>query len=90
MPPAHNRLINLNDIAAGELFGKFKVGGVILGHDEAAAGVFVKTMNNAGPGHAANAAQLPGAMMEQRVDQGVFGMAGGGMNDQSGRLVERE
>ena len=65
-----------------------EVGGVIFGDDQAAAGFFVQTMDDAGPGDAADAAEAAGAMMEQGVDQGARGMAGGGMDDNPGGLVQ--
>jgi hypothetical protein len=37
-------------------------------------------MHDSGPGHAADAAKLPVAVMEQRVDQRVFLVAGGRMH----------
>ena len=47
-------------------------------------------MDDAGPRHAADAAELPRAMMQQRVDERVFLVAGGGMHDQPGGLVQHE
>ena len=47
-------------------------------------------MDDAGPRDAADAAQFPGAMMQQCVDERVFLVAGGGMHDESGGLVEHE
>ncbi len=63
---------------------------VVFGDDEAAAGVLVEPVDDAGPRHAADAAQLPGAMMQQRVDERVFLVAGGGMDDEAGGLVQHE
>ena len=63
---------------------------VVFGDDEAAAGFLVEPVDDAGPGHAADAAQRPLAMMQQRVDERVFLVAGGGMHDQSGGLVQHQ
>ena len=47
-------------------------------------------MDDTGPGDAADAGQAPGAMVEQSVDQRPFAVAGGGVDDQPGRLVDDE
>jgi hypothetical protein len=88
--PAGHGQINLLDIAAGELRGEMKMGGVVLGRHQATAGIFVQTMNNAGPRDPANAAELPAAVMEQGVDQRVLPVARGRMHHPSRRLVEHQ
>ena len=45
------------------------MGRVVLGDDEAAAGLLVEPMHDAGSCHATDAAELAGAMMQQRVDE---------------------
>jgi len=47
-------------------------------------------MNNAGPRHPADAAEMAGAMVKEGVDQRVGRMARRRVNDQSGRLVQRQ
>jgi len=89
-PSAGNGLINLLDIAPGELRAEMKMGGVIFGRDQATAGVFVKTMNDAGPRDPADAAELPAAMVQQGVDQCVFAVARRRMHDHARRLVEHQ
>ena len=76
--------------SGSELFGESEVYAVCLGHDHAAAGFFVEAMDNTGAGHAANPAEASFAMMQQRVNQRVFLVAGGGMDDESWRFVEDE
>ena len=44
---------------------------VVLGDDQATAGFLVESMHDAGPRHAADAAELAFAMMQQRVDERV-------------------
>ena len=63
---------------------------IVLGDDEAAAGFLVEPVDDARPRHAADAAQRAFAMMQQRVDERVFLVAGGGMHDESGGLVDDE
>jgi hypothetical protein len=89
-PSAGHGQINLLDIAPGELRAEMKMGGVVFGRDQAAAGFFVKTMNDAGPRHPANAAELPAAVMKQGVDQRVLPVARGRMHDHARRLVEHQ
>lgn len=64
--------------------------GVILGNHETAAGIFIETMNNSGPRHSADAAQLPAAMMQQGIDQRVFAVPCSGMNDHARRFIEHD
>ena len=47
-------------------------------------------MDDAGAGDAADAAQLPGAMVEQGVDQRVFFVARRRMHHQPRRLVQHQ
>ena len=64
------------------------MGRVIFGDDEAAAGLFVKPVHDTRPRHAADAAELSAAMVQQRVDQRALLVPGGRMYDHAGRLVE--
>jgi hypothetical protein len=59
-----------------------------LGDDHDARSVLVEAVDDARPLHAAYAGQTVTAMMDQRVDQGAGPVAGAGMHDQSGRLVD--
>jgi len=47
-------------------------------------------MNDAGPCHSANAAELPAAMMQQSVDKCMLAVAGSRMDHASWRLVEHQ
>ena len=69
---AQNRVVNFTDRTCGKLFGKLQVRFVVFGDDEAAAGFLVEPMNDAWSRDAADAAELPRAMMQQCVDQRVF------------------
>src|SRR6266542_2917590 len=73
---------------SGELVTQDLVGLVVLGDDEAAAGLLVEAVHDTRAGHAADATEAAPAVMEQGVDQGVFLVAGGRMHDDAGRLVE--
>jgi len=87
---ADDGLINLFYDAAGKLFRKREVRLVVFGDDEAAAGFLVEPVHNAGPRHAADAAQRTGAMVQQSVDERVFLVPGGGMHDEAGGFVDDE
>ena len=87
---AHNGMIDLFHRAPRELLGQREMRGIVLGHHQATTRVFVKTMHNAGPDHATNAAEFAGAMMQQRMDQSVFFIARRRMHDERGRLVDHE
>ena len=63
------------------------VGRLVLGDDEDAGGVLVEAVHDAGAEFAADALEIA-AMVEQGVDEGVGGVAGGGMDDEAGGLVE--
>src|SRR5438552_10687388 len=68
-PSADNRVINLFHSATGELRGKRQMGGVVFGDDQAAARFLVEPMHDARTRHAANAAELARAMVEQPIDE---------------------
>ena len=87
---ADERVVNLFDFARGELFREREVRLVIFGDDEAAAGFLVEPVDDARSRHAADAAQRTFAMMQQRVDERVFLVPGGGMHDESGGFVDDE
>jgi len=81
--------VDFGDGAAGELAGEVGVGEVVFCDDEAAAGVFIEAMDDAGALLAADAGE-GGTVREEGVDEGVAGMAGGGMDDEAGGFVEDE
>src|SRR5215813_2370665 len=60
---------------------------VVLGDDEAAGGLLVEAVDDARPEHAADAGQ-PRDVVEERVDERSSRVAGGGMDDETGGLVE--
>src|SRR3981081_147382 len=62
---------------------------VVFGDDQTTAGVFIETMDNAGPLFAANSGKRR-AMMEQRVDQCVLRMTCARMHNQAGVFVQDE
>jgi hypothetical protein len=81
--------IDLGDGTAGKLPGEMGMGGVGEGNDKAAAGVLVEAMDDPGALLAADAGE-GGAVGEQGVDERVARVAGGGVDDEAGRLVEDE
>jgi len=87
--PGDEREIDFSHCAGGKLFRQIAVGRVVLGNDEGAAGFLVETMHDAGPFLSADPGKIL-AMREERVHKGSLLMAGAGMNDEPGRLVEHE
>ena len=87
---ADDRLVDLLHLAGGELGGERQVRLVVLGHDQAAAGFLVEPVDDARARDAADAAQLPRAMVKQRVDERVFLVAGRRMHHQPRRLVQHQ
>lgn len=85
---ADNCLISFVHASTCKLRRKREVSIVVLRDDEAAAGIFVETVNDAGARNAANTAQLSAAMMKQRIDQRMFLVPSCRMDDQSDRLVQ--
>src|SRR5690606_23883902 len=71
-----------------ELGGKIAMGTVGLGGDEKARSVLVEPVDDARPLDPANARQRALAMMEEGVDQCARPVAGTGMDDEPGRLVD--
>ena len=65
------------------------MGVVVLGDEHHAARVLVEAMDDAGAELAADAAQVV-HVKEQRVDERLVGVAGGGMDDQAGGLVDHD
>ena len=88
--PPDQRLVDAGQVVGGEQLRQRLVGGVVLGHHHDPRGVLVEPMDDARPAHAADARQAVAAMGQQGVDQGVVGIAGRGMDDQPGRLVQHQ
>ena len=78
---ANNRQVDLFHLSMGELGGESQMGGIIFGHHHASARVLVQPMDYAGPRHAANAAKVAFAMMEQSIHQRVLFVSGRRVND---------
>lgn len=87
---AGNGAIDLVDFAGTELDRQRRVGEIVLGSDDATAGIAVKAMDNARARDTADAAELTMAVMKQRVDECPVGVTSGRVDDQSGRFVEHE
>lgn len=65
------------------------MGAVVLGDDDAAGGVFVEPVDDAGASFTAYAGEVV-AVMEEGVDEGAVGIAGGGVYDEAGGFVDDE
>jgi hypothetical protein len=85
---ADNREIQLLNLAAGKLGGEGEMSFVVLGYDQAAAGVFVQPMDDAWARHTPDAAQFSLAVMEQRIDESESFMPGGGVDDHAWRFIQ--
>jgi eukaryotic-like serine/threonine-protein kinase len=74
--------------ALGELGDERLVGEVGFRNNEAAGGVLVEAVDDAGPLDAADAGELAVAVMEQGVDQRAIGISRCRVDDHAGGLVE--
>ena len=82
-------VVNLGGgFAFGELSEQGLHGAVGLGDDDAAGGVLVEAMDDAGALDAVDAGELAVAVMQQGVDEGAVGVAIGGMDDHAVGFVE--
>lgn len=77
---AGDRVIGLGGRSLRELFRQAGMGGVVLGHDNAAARVLVESVDNTGAHDSPNAAELVSTVIEERVDQGSVRVAGRGVH----------
>src|SRR5687768_13750961 len=64
------------------------MGSVGLGDNEQAGGVLVEPVNDAGAANSADPGEAVAAVGDQRVHERSGFMAGGGMDDETGRLVD--
>ena len=74
----------------GKLGDKTLVGGVCFSYDEAAGGIFIEAVDDAGSLDPAYAGELSFAVMEEGVDQGAVGIPGCWMDYDSVFFVENE
>ncbi len=72
----------------GKFGGEAAMRLVGLGHDQKPARVLVETVDDAGPRDAADAGEARAAMGDERIDEGLVGVAGARMDDEAGRLVD--
>ena len=82
--------VELGCFACRELFGEGLLGAVGFGGDDAAGGVFVEAVDDAGSFDAADAGELAGAVEEESVDEGAVGVTGGGVDDEADGFVDDE
>ena len=83
-------LINFGGFAIGKLGGQSVMGRIILRHHQTSAGILVQSMHNTRPCHAADAAELAGAMMEQGVHQCPTCVTGGRMHHDPHGFVDHQ
>ena len=83
-------VIYLFRLAFGKLSAQFIVGGVILGHDHAAAGVEIEAVNDTGTGYSSNSAELTVTMVQQGMDECAGFMAVAGMHTKPSWFVQDE
>ena len=87
---AENGVINLFHRAIAELVGKAEVRDIVFGNDQTAAGILVDTMNDAGARVTGDAAELAGAVVEQRVNESMLVIPGARVNDKIRWLIDDE
>ena len=73
-----------------QLGGQRQMSGVVLGGDDETGGVPVNAVDDAGPLFTVDAAQTVAAVPQQGVHQCAVRVAGGGVDDQSHRLVDHD
>ncbi len=84
--------VHQGEIAPGdrvllELPGKVQMSGIILGRHQNSRSLLVKTMDDSRAQFAADSGKSL-TVVKQGVDQGTPGMAGSGVNDETGRFVD--
>jgi hypothetical protein len=87
---AEDSVIDFFHGALAELIGKAEMRGIILRDDHATAGIFIETMDNPGTRIAGDAAQLPFAVMEQRINEGMLVVSRAGVHDEVRLFVDHE
>ena len=80
--------VEFGSLAFGELCGEGLLGAIGFGGDDAAGGVLVEAVDDAGALDAADAGELPGAVVEEGVDKGAVGVACGRVHDEADGFVE--
>jgi hypothetical protein len=83
----HAGEVDFPDGAVAKGFCQSVVSRIMPGDDEAAAGVFIQPMHDAGSGHSADAGERA-EVVKQGVDQGAILMAGSGVDDHAGGFIE--
>ena len=79
--------VDFIDFASGELGAEMLMGVIVPGDDEAPAGFFIESVDDAGTSHATDAAEGTVAM-EQGVDDGAVLIAMSRMDDHAAGFIE--
>src|SRR5947208_13413278 len=91
-PPNKREIAALERRAAaaviGELCSQRRMRAIVLRHYHETRRILVEPVDDAGPALAADAGQAVAAMSDQGVDQRSGPVAGGGMNDKTGGLID--
>lgn len=74
--------------STGKLVDEGLVGDVGLGDNDAAGRVLVEAVNDAGTLDAADAGELPAAVVKKGIDEGTIGIARSGVNDHAGGFID--
>src|SRR4029077_3717351 len=72
----------------GELRSQRRMRAIVLRHHHEAGRILVEPVDDAGPTLAADAGQAVAAMGDQGIDQRSGPVARGGMNDETGGLID--
>ena len=86
----HEGQVGLLDPAGLELGHQGGLGAIVLGDHQQAAGVAVQAVHDAGAGDPGDAPVDGAGAPQQGVDERAGGMAGAGVRDQAGRLVDHQ
>ncbi|MBA7623503.1 hypothetical protein ES703_30899 [subsurface metagenome] len=88
-PALDQRQIGLGHGMGLELPGKVGLSGAVLSHQHHARGIFIQAVDDTGAQGVADISQV-GEVSQDGVDQGMGGVARGGVDGQTGRLIDDE
>lgn len=80
--------VEFGALTVGKLGDEMFEGGVCFCRDDAAGGVFVEAVDDAGPPFPAFGGELARAMVEESIDQSFVFIARSGMDDHTGGLID--
>ena len=89
-PAVDHCLVRAKQGVVLELGGQGQMGPVVFRGDEQAGGVPVDAVDDSGAQFAVDAGEGGAAVIEQGVDQRAVGVAGGGVDHQTHRLIDHD